>query len=276
LNEPLAPSESITISIAYAVLSATHPLPATIDQADSQTITYDFSSVLPSAYNTQKQKTKLKFSTIPTEFTKSTEKNADGASDPINMGSSLTYGPYDNIAPGAQKPARVRYDFTKPMLHATRFERDIEVSHWGGNLAFEERYWLTNRAAKLKKQFSRSQWQMSQYGNPPSTAAKELRLLIQGGATDAYFIDDIGNVSTSRFRPGSRETYFDLKPRYPVFGGWNYSFKVGWNSNLKNYLRKVSGDSFILKVPFLEGPKTDSGVEYASVKVRVVLPEGAT
>jgi oligosaccharyltransferase complex subunit alpha (ribophorin I) len=28
-------------------------------------------------------------------------------------------------------------------------ERDVEVSHWGNNLAIEERYKLTNHAARL-------------------------------------------------------------------------------------------------------------------------------
>jgi oligosaccharyltransferase complex subunit alpha (ribophorin I) len=274
--EPLKPSDSLTLSVSYALLSSIEPLPALVEQMGPQTIVYPFSAYLPSAYPTKKQKTKLKLPiSSPAEFTKLPNKNADGVSDPVHQGTSLTYGPYDDITPGSTLPVSVRYEFTKPLLHATRFERDIEVSHWGGNLAVEERYWLTNRAAKLKKHFSRVQWQMSQYANPPSTAAKELRMLLPGGAANPYYIDDIGNVSTSKFRPGRREAHLELKPRYPIFGGWNYSFKVGWDLTLKNYLRHVGGEKFVLKVPFMEGPRTDSGVEYSSVVVRVVLPEGA-
>jgi len=116
---------------------------------------------------------------------------------------------------------------------------------------------------------------MSQYANPATTAAKDMRLILQGGAANPYYIDDIGNVSTSKFRPGKRESFLDIKPRYPIFGGWNYSFKVGWDLNLKSFLRKSVDNKFVLKVPFMEGPRTDSGVEYEHVTIRVILPEGA-
>jgi oligosaccharyltransferase complex subunit alpha (ribophorin I) len=170
-----------------------------------------------------------------------------------------------------------RYEFTKPLIHATKLERDIEVSHWGGNLATEERYWLGNRAATLKDHFSRVKWQMTQYSSPPTTALKELRFPLGIGSIDPYFTDDIGNVSTSRFRSNSREALLELKPRYPVFGGWKYSFRIGWNAGLQGSLRKLkTGDGYVLKVPFLEGPRMSEGVEYEKVEVKVILPEGAT
>lgn len=171
----------------------------------------------------------------------------------------------------------MRYEFTKPLIHATLLERDVEVSQWGGNLATEERYWLTNRGANLKNQFSRVTWAASQYYNPPTSAIKELKVPLKIGSLDPYYTDDIGNVSTSRFRSNAREANLELKPRYPVFGGWKYSFRIGWDANLKNSLRKLkTGDGYILKVPFLEGPKMAEGVSYEKVVVRVILPEGAT
>ena len=105
-----------------------------------------------------------------------------------------------------------------------------------------------------------------------------MRFPLAVGSADAYFVDDIGNVSTSRFRSNFREANLELKPRYPLFGGWNYSFKVGWNADLKNVLRHVKGrtDSYVLKVPFFEGPKQAEGTEYEKVVTRIILPEGAT
>jgi oligosaccharyltransferase complex subunit alpha (ribophorin I) len=279
LPQRLAPSESITLSISYALLSSVDPLPAIIEQASPQTIVHAFSAYLYSAYDTQKQKTKVKLPTSPADYTKLPEQTADKKDDPVVQGSSVTYGPYENIKPGSVAAVKIRYEFTKPLLHASLLERDIEVSHFGGNLATEERYWLTNRAAKLKgNQFSRVQWQMTQYSNPPTTAAKEIQLPLLGGASNPYYVDDIGNVSTSKFRPGSgaREANLAIKPRYPIFGGWNYSFKVGWDADLRRFLRKSEGDQYVLKVPFLEGPRTSEGIEYSKVILRVVLPEGAT
>lgn len=97
------------------------------------------------------------------------------------------------------------------------------------------------------------------------------------GSLNPYFTDDIGNVSTSRFRSNVREANLELKPRYPVFGGWKYSFRVGWDANLHQFLRKSkSGDDYVLKVPFLEGPKMNEGISYEKVELRIILPEGAT
>ena len=69
----------------------------------------------------------------------------------------------------------------------------------------------------------------------------------------------------------------ELKPRYPVFGGWKYSFRIGWDADLKSFLRKLGTPEGgqVLKVPFLEGPKMGEGVSYGKVEVRVILPEGA-
>ncbi|KAL8864747.1 MAG: hypothetical protein Q9174_007237, partial [Haloplaca sp. 1 TL-2023] len=271
LPTPLAPKSQLTLSISYHILSRFAPLPQKIAQADKQYLQYTFSTYTPSAYPTLKQKTKVKFPTtdIP---------NITGSSKPDRQGSTFTYGPYNDLVPaGASEPASVRYEFTKPIIHATHLERDIEISHWGGNIATEERYWLTNQGAHLKENFNRVQWAATQYYNPPTSAMRELKVPLKAGSLNPYFTDDIGNVSTSRFRSSRKEAMLELKPRYPVFGGWKYSFRIGWDADLKSFLRKLgtTEGGHVLKVPFLEGPKMGEGVSYGKVEVRVILPEGA-
>lgn len=205
------------------------------------------------------------------------ELNSEGKTDPQKQGTTFTYGPYGELTAGAVEEVSVRYEFTRPLTHGKLLERDIEVSHWGGNVATEERHWLTNRAATLKNHFSRVQYQQAAYYQPPSAALKEMRFPLAVGSVDAYFIDDIGNVSTSRFRSNLKEANLELKPRYPLFGGWNYSFKAGWNADLHTVLRHLKGssESFVLKVPFFEGPRQNEGIEYERIVTRVILPEGA-
>lgn len=173
------------------------------------------------------------------------------------------------------EPVTVRFEFTKPVTHVSVLERDIEVSHWGGNVAFEERYTLYHRGANLSSLFNRVKWAQQQYYNPNSYALKEMRFPLRVGSADPYYTDAIGNVSTSKFRSNRREALLEIKPRYPVFGGWKYPFTIGWNSDAKNFLRKLSGGSHVLNVPFLEGPKQVEGTEYERVQVQVILPEGA-
>lgn len=258
------------------MLAALEPLPAQIQQNDKQYVFHKFSAYAPSAYTTLKQKTKLKLPTtnVPDAVTLPASLNAEGKEDPQRQGSTFTYGPYDEREAGAVQEVSVRYEFTKPLTHVSLLERDIEVSHWGGNVATEERYVLTNRAATLKDHFSRVKWTQQNYYNSPSSALKELKFPLLVGSVDPYFTDDIGNVSTSRFRSNAREANLELKPRYPIFGGWNYKFRVGWNGQIKKFVRS-SGDSYVLKVPFLEGPKQNEGITYERVVTRVILPEGA-
>ncbi|KAF9882684.1 dolichyl-diphosphooligosaccharide--protein glycosyltransferase subunit 1 [Aspergillus nanangensis] len=280
--EPLAPKAQITLGISYYILNALSPRPATIEQSEKQFLSYSFSAYTPSAYPTVTQKTKLKLPSmnVPDYTVTSGLKSGE---DPERLGTTYTYGPYDTskVAPGTNYPVTVRYEFTKPVITASLLERDLEVSHWGGNLATEERYWLRNNGSALKNHFSRVEWTVSNYQQMPSVSIRELRVPLKPGAVDPYFIDDIGNVSTSRYRPGklpARDASLELRPRYPVFGGWNYSFRIGWNDQLSSFLRKVSGgasDSYVLKVPFIEGPKVPEGIQYEHVVVRVILPEGA-
>lgn len=234
---------------------------------------------MPSAYQTITQKTKIKFpGTDVPDYTKTS--GLKSGSDPERKGATYTYGPYETakIAPGTEYPITVRYEFTKPVITAHLLERDIEVSHWGGNLATEERYWLRNNGSQLANQFSRVEWTFTNYQKAPTSAVREISYPLQPGSVDPYFTDDIGNVSTSHYRPGNGKTAANLefKPRYPIFGGWNYSFRVGWNNDLSRFLRQAVGaDSYALKVPFLQGPKISEGIQYERVVVRVVLPEGA-
>lgn len=275
----MASKAQITLTVSYYVLGALVPLPASIPQADKQYLTYAFSAYFPSAYPTLKQKTNVKFASadIP-DYTKTT--GLTKSKDPEAQGTKITYGPYDTkIEAGAVYPVSVRYEFTKPLIVSTVLERDIEVSHWGGNLAVEERYWLRNDGATLSNNFNRVTWATQNfYAQAPTSAMKELKIPLKPGSADAYFTDDIGNVSTSRFRPSDvRDASLEIKPRYPVFGGWKYSFKIGWNNALSSSVRslKSASNSYLLAVPLLEGPKMSEGVQYERLELRIVLPEGA-
>jgi oligosaccharyltransferase complex subunit alpha (ribophorin I) len=264
-----------TLGISYYLLKAYKPLPASIKQDEQQFLSHSFSAYCPSAYTTSKQKTEVKLpsANVP-DYTK-LPGSGDVKEFPVKQGTKLTYGPFGEKPAGAFEPAQVRFEFNKPVSHVTELERDIEVSHWGGNVAFEERYTLIHRGANLSDQFNRVKWAQSAYYAPNTHALKEMKFPLRVGSADPYYTDVIGNVSTSRFRSNKREALLEIKPRYPLFGGWKYPFTIGWNSDAKNFLRQTVNGGYILNVPFLEGPRQPEGIEYEQVQVRVILPEGA-
>lgn len=117
------------------------------------------------------------------------------------------------------------------------------------------------------------QWQRSSANNPRSVAVREMQFLLPVGAREAYYTDEIGNISTSHFRSNAREALLQMVPRYPLFGGWNTTFTIGWNQDLSLALRKEPSGEYVLKVPFFEGP---DNTQFRRVHLRVILPEGAT
>lgn len=69
------------------------------------------------------------------------------------------------------------------------------------------------------------------------------------------------------------ESILELRPRYPILGGWSYNFTVGWDAPLEKSVHRTQDGSYILAVPFITG-MADVAVE--NVDFVVVLPEGAT
>lgn len=153
-------------------------------------------------------------------------------------------------------------------------------------------------SSRLKGQFSRiAHLQAKHYRRNPPTTLSDLTLRLPAGARDPYFYDIIGNVSTSHFRSAAaaadasaglsaaakarggvakKEDWstLELRPRYPVLGGWNYTFTVGWDQPLADSLRLADGGEYVLGVPFVVGGLRD--IVWEDVEFVVILPEGAT
>lgn len=77
----------------------------------------------------------------------SLEPQADG-DEVVKSGTTIIYGTWKDVKPlslGAlNKEARVHYTHDSPVVSIVESERHVEVSHWGDNLAIEDRLWLRN------------------------------------------------------------------------------------------------------------------------------------
>jgi oligosaccharyltransferase complex subunit alpha (ribophorin I) len=149
---------------------------------------------------------------------------------------------------------------------------------------------LLQLSARLKGHFSRLAHQQSRFhAAMPAQIFTDLTLRLPPTAHSVYYYDTIGNVSTSKFRAGSTpetaksskvrtsprtvEGLLELKPRYPILGGWNYSFVVGWDMPLGDALKTdVAAVKNVLAVPFLTGVKD---LVADDVELKIVLPEAA-
>lgn len=150
---------------------------------------------------------------------------------------------------------------------------------------------LTLSTSRLEGQFSRLDHQrllISRRASPLTISS--LSMPLPANVHSTYFYDTVGNVSTSRFRPSPKhassassllpsqrkklggQSLLELQPRYPIMGGWNYSFTIDYDQPLGDVLRQRKGANYVLAVPFLT-PIKDTPVDRARVEIR--LPEGA-
>jgi len=137
---------------------------------------------------------------------------------------------------------------------------------------------------RLKGHFSRLSHQLqSFYQRPAAHIIRGLALQLPPGIHDAYYYDIVGNVSTSKLRvapsvpKGStpkQHSILELRPRYPLMGGWNYSFTLGWDSPLADSASyDASQNRYVLAVPNMT-PMPGAVIDESEIKI--ILPEGAT
>ncbi|KAH8552962.1 Ribophorin I [Umbelopsis sp. PMI_123] len=266
--EPVEAGSTVAFGIKFVTTKSLVPNPPAIPQVARQHVEYNNNMFIYSLYLTEDSKTTV---VLPPNgnvvtFTETTEAFS-------RSGNKLIYGPYHHIDPLVYSEMHIHYEQSQPILTVTNLVRDIHVSHLGGNMAVEERYPLRHDGARLDKQFSRVEFQQSAGVHDHTNVLKQLTFRLPASARNVYYRDDIGNVSTSRLRNEVTSTVLELTPRYPLFGGWNYTWFHGYNADLGEFLHynKRAG-RYILNLRLVENAKRMS---FEHVKLNVVLPEGA-
>ncbi|KAI7904226.1 Ribophorin I [Cokeromyces recurvatus] len=266
LDKPVQPQQDVLIGIKIAYTHLIKPMPAKLPQVARQHTSFAFNTYLISPYTTKETKTTLQ---TPS---KNIISHTGGQGKTTVNNNKIVYGPYTNISPMSFDLATCHFENTKPLLTVTSLKRDIEVSHWSQNLAVEEHYALRNDGAQLEQSFSRIQYQMSSHIHDQTNVLKGLSFDLPVSARDVYFRDEVGNVSTSHFRVQNDKALLEIQPRYPLFGGWNYTWYHGYNADLASYVHSDKG-KYMLKVNFVENVKN---MVIDKATVRVILPEGSS
>jgi len=266
LAKALASGESAELTVNLVFTHTMVPFPKAIAVNEKQKVLYHDNHFFFTPYSSSSQKTVV---TLPSS---SIESKSELAPTSV-QGSSITYGPYSDVAPFSSSQMRVHFENLSPFLTITAMRKEIEISHWGNvaeEITIDE---LIHEGAALKTPFSRYDFTRNPSGF--SSAVNNIRQYLPTGAADVYYRDEIGNISTSNWNvPDSGRDTLDLRPRFPLFGGWKIGFYLGYNLPASEYLFTSGDDSavHVLKAPFfvsLEGTVADRYV------LRVILPEGA-
>lgn len=260
LQSALGSGQSVTFVFTSVMSHTLKPHPANIAQSEKQLVIFKDSHYVFSPYLVKKQTTNVKLSSATIESFSKLKPSSSSES-------TITYGPYKEISAFKKSEMKVHYENNSPFLTVNEMTRWIEVSHWG-NVAVEETYSMTHTGAGLKGHFSRYDYQRT----PTYSAIKSFKTVLPASARDVYYRDVIGNISTSNMAVKDDSVEVELKPRFPLFGGWQTQYYMGYNLPSFEYLFN-KGSKYVLKMRVVDYIYDDFVVDKLTVKV--ALPEGA-
>eukprot|EP00093_Oithona_nana_P010989 10989.XXX_374591_372528_1 [CDS] Oithona nana genome sequencing. len=261
LKKALSPGEATTVEVDVLLAKALEMYPKEIIQRERQLVLYSGNHYVFLPYKCKSQTTKI---TLPSATVESYSKLK-----PVSMTeSTITYGPFSNVEAYSSDDMTVHYENNNAFLVVSRLERVLEVSMWG-NIAVEETVDVRHNGAVLKGSFSRYEFQRENSG---VSAVKSFKTFLPASANGVYYRDDIGNISTSAMRILDDAVELDLRPRFPLFGGWKTHYILGYNVPSYEYLYN-KGDDFVFNMRLLDHVFDEMLVEEFVVKI--ILPEGS-
>ncbi|KAF7990971.1 hypothetical protein HCN44_000776 [Aphidius gifuensis] len=245
--------------------SSTHemvPFPKEITQREKQLVKFTDNVYLYTPYVVKKQTTKVLLAT------KNIRSYSKIKSHSLKE-STVTYDIVDATNGFSKEEFTVHFENNNKFLTVTRLERLIEVSHWG-NIAVEETIELLHTGALLKGSFSRYEYSM-QHGSGQSSV-QNFDTILPAAASDVYYRDDIGNISTSNTRVKRNSVDVNLRPRFPLFGGWKTKYTLGYNVPSYEYLYHEN-DEYVLNMRLVDHVFDNMVID--ELVVKIILPEGS-
>ncbi|KAJ3195496.1 hypothetical protein HK101_011932 [Irineochytrium annulatum] len=269
LSSPLKAGDKSSVDITAVYTHIVKPYPKVVGQVDPQFLEFASNIYASTPYLTEKQKTTVR---LPTSNLKS---ELNGPNPVARSGSLVSFGPYTGVNGGSYEKLYLHFEEPKAILVAKTFRKDTEISHLGSNLAIMESYDLHHQGAELRDSaFSRIDYQFSVHRHPMTNVVKDIKMTLPGDVSNVYYRDDIGNVSTSNLRHGRKASQLLMRPRYPLYGGWKYSWFIHFDSPLATFLKQDTTRSgrFVFSIPFIG---SISNITIDTATLSVLLPEGA-
>lgn len=262
LANHLAPRRTLTIEVETILTHELVPHPKQIAQQEKQLVKYTGNMYAYLPYAVTKQTT---YVALPSRNIESYIKIK-----PVSQtGSAIAYGPFEKQPPFAYEELVVHFENNNKFLTVTKLERTIEISHWG-NIAVEEHIDLLHTGALLKGSFSR--YEYARESKSGQASIQSFDTILPAAASDIYYRDEIGNISTSHTRIKKDSVELNLRPRFPLFGGWKTRYTIGYSVPSYEYLFH-SGDDYILEMRLLDHIFDDMIVD--EIILKIILPEGA-
>lgn len=135
----------------------------------------------------------------------------------IEKSKAIRYGPFNGEY--KEEELRVHYELPQPLIYFPLVTRQIELSLFG-SIAITEHFDLKNNAAELEGEFDRVKYSSLTNYRQQGHIFRKLHTQLPRRAFDLYYRDIIGNVTTSLATREKQYVFFEVRPRFPVLGGW--------------------------------------------------------
>ena len=258
----LDPGAEVSVIVEAVYTHAIQPYPIQITQSQKQFVVFEGNHYFYSPYPTKTQTMRVKLASPNVEsYTK--------LGNPMRHENLLDYGPFHDIPAYSQDSFKVHSENNSPFLTVTSMTRVIEVSHWG-NIAVEENVNLKHTGAVLKGSFSR--YDYDKWVDSGISSIRSFKTILPASAQDVYYRDEIGSIYTRHLLILDDSVEMEMKPRFPLFGGWKTHYIIGYNLPSYEYLYNL-GDQYVLKMRFVDHVFDKQVVD--SLTVKIILPEGA-
>lgn len=265
---PIAPGSNFEFFISSIITNQMVPYPEHIAMEADQVLKVSTNAYFISPYDTlsyvlnlvkANELVELNFDNLPMQL------------DKVDNNNAVSYKANDTVDPNSLSIVDFTFVKNVPLPYVNFLQRDLWISHWSNKLQLEEYYEVTNHAAKLNKGFSRAKYLTLGLVQNLHHAITALRIPFDKTKkieeNSIYYVDKVGNVSTSQYY----DNELIIRPRFPIFGGWNYNFTIGWDYKLDQFL-KQDGEEYILAATILDGIYDTT---YDNVSFSIYLPEGA-
>lgn len=257
----ISPGKQANLVVTQVFTHAQTPFPKEIRQMDAQLVKFIGSLYFQSPYVTTSQKTKVLLAGRVESFTK--------VKPYSNEAQELSFGPYADIQPHTEQELTVHFESYAPFLTTTKLVREVTVSHWGYASVAED-ISVVHSGAKLVGEFSRLDYQRDPRAS--RAAIKSFTTRLPAAASNVYYRDVIGNISTSHLRQEEDAVIIEIEPRFPLFGGWRTQYYLTYDVPSGEIL-SVADSGYVMSTRFVGHIYDNQVVDEA--EVRVVLPEGA-
>ena len=258
----LDPGAEVSVVVEAVYTHAIQPYPIQITQSQKQFVVFEGNHYFYSPYPTKTQTMHVKLASPNVEsYTK--------LGNPMRHENLLDYGPFNDIPAYSQDSFKVHSENNSPFLTVTSMTRVIEVSHWG-NIAVEENVNLKHTGAVLKGSFSR--YDYDKWIDSGISSIRSFKTILPASAQDVYYRDEIGSIYTRHLLILDDSVEMEMKPRFPLFGGWKTHYIIGYNLPSYEYLYNL-GDQYVLKMRLVDHVFDKQVID--SLTVKIILPEGA-